>query len=268
MSEERSTAEAAPRAAAPARAPVTAFVITLNEERNIRECLESVAWAEEILVVDSFSTDRTCDLARERGAKVVQRAWNGINEQRQAGLEHASHEWVFCLDADERATPELRDEIARTLARPDRDAFEIPRRAWHLGRWIRHCGWSPDFKLRLFRKSAGSFRGEDPHDRFAPRDGASIGRLRHPILHFSYKNFAHQIRTINDFSDVAARRMHERGERFSWLALLLKPPYKIFEVWIWKLGFLDGLAGLAIAVASAFNVFARLVKLREREMGR
>lgn len=249
-------------AAPAARAPITVFVITLNEERHIRECLESVAWADHRLVVDSHSTDRTCEIAQEMGATVVRRTWDGINAQRQAGLEHCATDWVLTIDADERVTPELRDEILKVLERPERDAYEIPRRTWHFGRWILHCGWYPDLKLRLFRKSRGRFAGTDPHDRFVPITAA--GRLRSDLLHFSYRDFAHQIRTINAFSDTASAKLAAEGKSFSLLALLVKPPWKFVEVWILKQGFLDGLAGFAIAVASAFNVFSRLVKLRER----
>lgn len=248
-----------------ARRKVTAFVITLNEEANIRACLESLAWADQRLVVDSFSTDRTCDIAREMGATVVQRRWNGINEQRQAGLEHCEHDWVFCLDADERATPELQQEIARTLEDPKADAFEVPRRTFYLGRWINHCGWFPDRKLRLFRKSRGRFAGKDPHDRFAPE--APPARLQGQIHHFTYRTFGQHIRTINAFSRDAARTLHQSGRRFSLFALLFKPPYKFFEVYLWKAGFLDGFPGFVIAAASAFNVFTRQVKLWELGRG-
>jgi len=244
------------------RAKVTAFVITLNEEANIRPCLESLSWADEILVVDSLSTDRTCDIAREMGAKVVQRAWTGINEQRQAGLASCTHDWVFCLDADERVSPELRDEILRVLAAPASDGYEIPRHTRYLGRWINHCGWFPDRKMRLFRKSRGAFKGTDPHDHFA-LDGKP-GALRGEIHHFTYRDFAHQIRTINSFSETASAELAAAGKRFSMFGLLFRPPWKFFEVYVLKAGFLDGLAGFVIATASAFNIFARQVKLWER----
>jgi glycosyltransferase involved in cell wall biosynthesis len=264
---DRVSPDAAPapaREAAPpaAREKVTAFVITLNEEENIASCLESVSWADEILVVDSFSSDRTCDLARERGAKVIQRRWNGINEQRQAGLEHCAHDWVLCLDADERVSHELRDEILRCLRSPSCAAWEITRHTRYLGRWINHCGWFPDWKLRLFRKSVSAFTGTDPHDHVSVE--GSVGRLKGKIHHYTYRNFAHQIRTINSFSETASARLAEHGRRFSLLALLVRPPWKFFEVYIWKLGFLDGVPGLVISIASAFNVFSRYVKLWER----
>ncbi|KAF0245682.1 MAG: family 2 glycosyl [Planctomycetota bacterium] len=247
------------------RQKVTAYVITLNEEANIRECLKSLAWADQVLVVDSYSTDKTCDIARELGATVVQRKWNGINEQRQAGLEHCAHDWVFCLDADERVSPELKAEIPKALEKPAADGFEIPRHTWYLGRWINHCGWYPDFKMRLFRRSRGKFAGTDPHDHFALEGGP--GRLKGEIQHFTYKNFAHQLRTINAFSEAASKELYDKGRRFSLLALLIKPQWKFLEVFIFKAGFLDGLAGFVIAVASAFNVFTRQVKLWERGKG-
>ncbi|MBI3268324.1 MAG: glycosyltransferase family 2 protein [Planctomycetes bacterium] len=245
-----------------ARVPVSALVLTFNEEENVRECLESLAWADERIVVDSCSTDRTVELARELGARVVQRPWNGINEQRAFALTESVHEWVFCLDADERVTPELAAELRRVLeAGADRDGYEIPRRTWYLGRWIAHGGWYPDRKLRLFRKTKGRFGGHDPHDRFLL--ASEPGRLQGEIVHFTYRSFSQQLRTIDRFSDVAARAWAAQGQRPGLLKLLVRPAWKFVETYVLKLGFLDGLPGFIISVSTSFYLFAKYVKLWE-----
>ncbi len=245
------------------RLPITACIITLDEERNIEACLESVRWCDDVLVVDSFSSDRTCDLARARGARVLQRKWNGINEQRQWALGQVHTEWVLALDADERVTPELRDELLGLLAgRPERDGYRIPRHTFYLGRWIDHGGWYPDLKLRLLRKDCGRYAGHDPHDHFVTE--SPPGRLTGEIRHYTYRDFAHQLRTINSFSDTAAADWEKQGHRWSLGRLLLRPPFKFLECYVWKRGFLDGLPGLVIAASTAFYMFVKYVKLWER----
>lgn len=246
--------------------PLTACILTYNEERNLPECLASVSWADEVLVVDSFSTDRTLEIAAEWGARVVQRRWEGMNRQRAIAIQEARHEWVLCLDADERVSPALKDEVLDAIQRQDGVVgYQVPRHTWYLGRWIDHGGWYPDLKLRLFRREKARTVGTDPHDRIEV-DGP-VGRLSGEIHHFTYRNFSQQISTIDRFSEIASRERFEAGERFRLWKLLLRPPLKFLECYVWKLGFLDGLPGLVIAVASAFNVFARYVKLWEKERG-
>lgn len=246
--------------------PISALVITFNEEENLRECLESLRWADEVIVVDSFSTDRTVEIARAFTDRVVQRKWNGINDQRGFALGLARHEWVFCLDADERATPGLAAEIRRVLdAGPARDGYEVPRHTWYLGRWINHGGWYPDRKLRLFRKSRGRYGGHDPHDRFVL--DSEPGTLAGEIVHFTYRSFSHQLRTIDSFSDVAAREWAAEGRRFSVPRLLARPAWKFVETYVLKGGFRDGLPGLVIAAATAFYLFVKYVKLWEATGG-
>ncbi len=244
--------------------PLTACILAYNEERNLPDCLASVAWADEVLVVDSISTDRTVEIAKAAGARVVQRPWPGMNAQRSFAIHEASHEWVLCVDADERVTPELKAEVAAAVARTDGPAgYEVPRHTWYLGRWIDHGGWYPDWKLRLFRRDKARMAGVDPHDRIEV-DGP-VGRLQGELQHYTYRSFSQQIQTIDRFSEAASRELAADGARFRIWKLLLRPPAKFLECWVWKLGFLDGLPGFVIAVASAFNVFSRYVKLWERQ---
>lgn len=246
------------------RASISAVVICGNEEAGIRECLASVAWCDEIVVVDSLSTDRTVEIARTFTPRVFERAWPGYVAQKNFAIEQATREWVFSLDADETCTPELRAAIERALENPGETvAFRVRRLVHYLGRWIRHCGWYPDWKTRLVLRGKARWEGEDPHDKLVA--GGPVRDLAADLHHFTYKNFSHQIRTINHFGDVAVEQTRARGRRFSYLMLVLHPPVKFLEVYVRKLGVLDGLAGFVIAMASAFYVFSKHVKLWEAQ---
>jgi len=246
---------------------VSAVVICGNEERNISGCLESVKWCDEIVVVDSMSTDRTVELARKHTDRIIQRPWTGYVAQKQFALEQAAGDWIFSLDADERCSPELREAIARELPRADGLAgFEVKRHVYYLGRWINHGGWYPDWKLRLVRRGRARWTGVDPHDRLLA-DGP-VARISADIIHHTYRDFAHQLRIVNHFSDVITDEWIKQGRRFSLLDALFHPPAKFLECYIWKLGILDGWPGFVIAAASAFYTFARQVKLREKAASR
>lgn len=247
----------------PVSARVSACVICKDEARNIEACLESLDWADELVVVDSGSTDGTVELARKHTPRVLHREWRGYGPQRLFAIERCSHDWVLCLDADERATPALRDAVRAAVAEPRGAAgFEIRRLTWHLGRWIRHGGWYPDWKLRLVRRGRARAAGVEPHVRLEV-DGP-VRRLDADLLHYSYADFAHQIRTVNAFSDVMAEEYLREGRRHPAWKALVRPPGKFLECYVWKRGFLDGFPGFAIAAASAFVVFARYVKQWER----
>ncbi len=250
------------------RPPVSVCIITHNEEKRIRQCLESIKWAEEIIVVDSHSTDRTVEICKEYTPKVYQRDWPGHVEQKNYALSLASHGWVLCLDADECLSPELSREIQEELS-SNRDAFAgyvMPRHTYYLGRWINHGGWYPDYKLRLFKKSLGRWGGINPHDKVLLSGGATK-TLKGELLHFNYEDIASQIRTIDSFSRIFAQNVLKNGTSFSTtaiiLSMLLRPPAKFFEMYLIKRGFLDGMAGLIIASTTAFYVFLKYAKLWE-----
>ena len=243
--------------------PLSVCIITFNEERNIRECLESVAWADEIVVVDSFSTDATLDICLELTSKVYQREWPGWVAQKDYARSMAQHEWVLSLDADEHVSPELRAEIESILEAPEveYDGFEMPRLAWYMGRWIRHGGWYPGRRVRLFRKSKAQWVGTDPHDR-AEVDGR-VGRLRGNILHYTYRDFSHHLQTIDRYSTVGAQALFEQGKRSRWFHLVLRPPLNAIRKYVIQLGFLDGLPGVLIALMTAVGTMSKYAKLRE-----
>jgi glycosyltransferase involved in cell wall biosynthesis len=242
--------------------PITACIITYNEERNIRDCLRSVEWADEVVVVDSYSKDRTVEIAREFTDKVVRREWNGINDQRRFAQDQAGHEWVFNLDADERASAELAREIASLdLESRDIDGYLVPRRAFYLGRWIKHGGWYPDYKLRLYRKAKGRFLDNDPHDT-VELDGRTA-KLRGEIEHYTYRDISDQLAQIQKFSTTRAEQFMHSGRKFSYLQLLFRPPWKFFNTYILRLGLLDGMAGFIISALSAYHVFVTWAKFWE-----
>ena len=242
---------------------ITATIICLNEARAIRECLESVSWCDEIVVVDSGSTDRTVEIARQFTPKVIHRDWPGFVEQVKFAIEQATGDWVFCIDADERCTPELKEAVQRALAEADPPGgFEVRRHAWYLGRWINHGGWYPDWKTRIVKRAGARCEGHGPHYRIAPE--GPVRRLDADLHHYPYEDFSEQIRTVDKYSTVFAEEMHRQGKRFRLWRAVVHPLGKFVGCYFVKLGFLDGWPGFVIAIASAFHVFARYVKLRER----
>lgn len=244
---------------------LSACIITFNEERNIRDCLESVRFADEIVVVDSGSTDRTVEIARAMGARVIVKDWPGHIEQKNFAIDQAGGEWVLSIDADERVTPELRAEIEHALAEPQGyEGFSMPRLSFYLGRWIRHSGWYPDRKLRLIRRGRGRWGGVNPHDHLAC-DGP-VRALRGDLLHYSYRDIADHLKTIDFFTTIAAREKHKRGAR-ALPGMIFGPPLKFLKAYVLKLGFLDGLPGLVVAVLGSYYVFLKYAKLFELKRG-
>jgi len=247
---------------------VSAVLIVYNEEKNLAECLETVKWADEIVVVDSHSTDRTEEIARCFTDRIHQKEYRGHIDKKRFAVSQASNDWVFSIDADERATPELNEEIRGALAEGPGDTvgFDMPRLTWHLGRWIRHGEWYPDRVIRLFRKSRMRYEGTEPHDRVI-LDGPK-GRFKGRLLHYNYRDFAHQIATVQAYSDEAAKALHAQGRGAGFLNLCLRPLVKFLKCYVWKRGFLDGKPGFIIAVTSAFYVLAKYVKLYEMQRGK
>lgn len=241
-------------------------IITFNEERNLEACIRSCEdLADEIVVLDSFSTDRTEAIARTfPKVRFERHAFEGHVAQKNRALALCRNEWVLALDADERLSPELRDEI-RALDPGDRAGFRIPRLTFAMGKPIRHSGWYPQRKARLFKRSCARSVGDDPHDYFVV-DGPR-GDLRGDLLHHSFADLAHQAQTHNAFSSIQAFNYHHRGRRFSVLAVLVRPLVKFVEVWLYKRGFLDGIHGFVIAVNAAYATFLKFAKLYELERG-
>lgn len=253
--------------AQPARPRCSATVITLNEELNIGECLESLRWADEIIVVDSGSRDRTVEIARGFTDKVFTNPWPGHKEQKNFAVDLAANEWIFSLDADERVGPALREQILGALGGPKSNGYLIPRNNYFLGRLMRHGGWHPDEVLRLFRKDRGRFGGENPHDKVVLSEGKP-GRLAEPMTHYTYRSFGHFISKQQPYAEATARSRWAKGKRPAWpvARVACKPAWKFVEVYLLKLGLLDGVHGLVAAFGHAFRVY--MTECLTWEMGR
>jgi glycosyltransferase involved in cell wall biosynthesis len=238
-------------------------IITFNEEENIRDCLESVKWADEIIVVDSFSTDKTVEICNEYTEKVLQRKWPGFLKQKHFAQEQATGDWILNLDADERLSLEAATEIKKEILNgtPDVDGFVFHRQSYYLGRWIKHGGWYPDAKLRLIRKDSGRWSGESLHEKLVC-DG-KVKRLNGKILHYVYRDIAHQLETVDSFSRISADIWLKKGKRFKLFLLLTKPPISFLTTYIWKGGILDGIPGFIISVITSYYVFLKYAKLWE-----
>jgi glycosyltransferase involved in cell wall biosynthesis len=239
--------------------------MTFNEELKIRRCLESLSFCDEIVVLDSLSTDKTMDICREFTDKVFQEPWKGYITQRNRLRELATHEWVLFLDADEEVSPLLRDQILYQfrVGTGKYMGFEFPRQVFYLGKWIRFGEWYPDIKLRLFRKDKGYSGGQEPHDMVIV-DGP-VKTLTGKLWHYTYNNLSHHLNVINRFSTISAREMYRAGRRFRLLDLIFRPPTRFIKGYLIKCGFLDGLRGFIVAVIVAYGVAMKYAKLWECE---
>ena len=236
-------------------------IITKNEEARIADALRSVAFADEAVVVDCGSADRTVEIARGLGARVVHHDWPGHVAQKNYAVGHASHRWVLSLDADERVSPELAERVQNTLRAPDAAGYRVRRRTWYLGRWIRHCGWYPDSRVRLFDRERARWGGIDPHD-LVEVDGP-VGTLDADLLHYSYDDIADHLRTIDGFTTIGARRYFELGRRAGVTDLLVRPPLAFLNKYVVKRGFLDGIPGLVVCLLHGYYVLLKYAKLWE-----
>ncbi|MGE4619798.1 MAG: glycosyltransferase family 2 protein [Planctomycetota bacterium] len=241
----------------------TATVITFNEEKNIRACLESLQWVPNIVVIDSGSTDRTVEIAREFTEQVHVTDWPGHVQQKNRAIDHAKTDWILSLDADERVTPQLREEITERLSKePMHPGYSMPRLTWHLGRWIRHGGWYPDRKIRLFDRRKARWGGINPHDRIELEGNAEP--LQGDLLHYSFRDLHHHIEGIDFFTSIAASEQDSRNQRSHLIGMLGRAPWKFFRMFVLDRGWRDGMAGFILAVVGAFYVFLKYACLWER----
>ena len=247
------------------REKISACVTAGNEEQKIRRCLESLTWCDEIVVVDSFSTDRTVEICREYTDRVYQHEWLGYIGQKNLIREMARHPWILFLDADEEVSPELREEIIREFESGTGDymGYEFPRQVFYLGRWIQHGEWYPDIKLRLFRKDKGRSEGQEPHDHVVVN--GPVKTLTKHLRHYTYDDMRDHLETMNRFSTITAREKLRQGQHFRWIDLMFRPPLRFLKSYFFKLGLLDGTPGFVIAVISSYGVFMKYAKMWELE---
>lgn len=245
------------------REKITAIVPAYNEEHNIRRCLESLQWVDEILVVDSYSTDRTVEIAREMGAKVLQHEYINSAKQKNWAIPRAENPWILVVDCDEVVTPELREEIEEVLSSPaGYGGFYIPRKNIFLGKEIKHCGWAPqdDLNLRLFRKDSGRYEERWVHADVIISGGLRVGRLKSPFTHNSYRSLKHYLAKAERYTDWAAAELLERGARVGASHIALRPMATFFKMYLFKMGFLDGFHGLLLSALSSYYVLLKYAK--------
>ena len=240
-------------------------IITKNEEAHIADALASVSFADETIVVDSGSTDRTVEIAEKSATKVVFHEWPGHVAQKDYAVSLAANDWVLSIDADERVSPELAAGIREALANPTVDGFRVRRKAFYLGRWIEHCGWYPDYRIRLWNRRRGRWGGMDPHD-WVEVDGAA-GTIDADILHYTYDGISDHVKTIDFFTTIGARRYFEAGRRSRLWDLVLRPPLAFLAKYFVKQGFRDGAPGLVVCLLHGYYVFLKYAKLWELQRG-
>jgi hypothetical protein len=250
---------------------ISATIITFNEEKNIKAACESVSWADEIIVVDSNSTDATREIAESCGARVIVNPWPGFGAQKQFAVDQAKHDWIFSLDADERVSDHLRRsiELLKDQARPETaDGFLVSRRTFYQQRWIRGGGWYPDRQLRLFNRTKGRWKQRHVHESVSMEPGAQAGELVGDLLHYTSPNAAHHHRVIGErYAPLAARQMFEEGRRTSVFGVAFAGPAAFMRSFVLKGGFRDGLAGFTIASFAAHHAFLKHLMLWEMSHG-
>jgi len=242
---------------------LSVVIITFNEEKNIERCILSVKEiADEIVVVDSFSTDRTEEICARQGVRFIRHAFEGYIEQKNWAKEQASYDFVLSLDADEALSGELRDSISKVKENPSVEGYYFNRLTNYCGQWVRHCGWYPDRKLRLWDRRKGSWKGVNPHDEFFLEAGALKQYLQGDLLHFSFYTVDQHLAQINKFSSIKAQGMFDRGIKPSCLKMIISPAFKFFRDYVIKLGFLDGYFGYLVCSNSAYSTFLKYAKLK------
>lgn len=242
--------------------PASVVIITKNEERNIGDALESVKDFEDIVVVDSFSTDRTADICRQYTDRLYLHEWQGYAKQKQTAVDYAAREWVFLLDADERITPELRSEIAGAIKNTSHNGFYVPRKSYFLGKWISHSGWWPDHIVRLFRKEASRMKLREVHE-IVIVDG-TLDYLKHPIEHHTYRTLSGYINKMENYTTLSAAEIYEKKAHRVLVHMLFSPVAAFFRMYLLRQGFMDGVRGFILAVLYSFYTFLKYAKVWEK----
>lgn len=241
---------------------LSVILITRNEEANLADCLASLdGIAQQIVVVDTQSTDQTLEIAKNHGALISQPPdWPGFGPQKNRALDLATGEWVLSLDADERLTPALRSEILTAIHHPAHvNCFAIPRLSWYCGRFIRHSGWNPDFVDRLFKRGTARFSDDLVHERLIPQ--GSVAKLENPMLHYSFMNYSQVLQKIDRYSSASAEQAFAKGKTSSPLKAILHGCWSFFRTYVLRAGFLDGAQGFALAISNGQGTYYRYIKL-------
>ena len=243
----------------PKRQPFSLAIIALNAADQIEACLASAAFADEIVVVDSGSTDGTVEIARKYGARVIQQDWLGFGRQKQFAVDQASHDWVLCLDCDERISGPLRQEVESVLHEPKFQAYQMPRCNRFMGRWLRHGEGYPDWSLRLFNRTHAHWSKDEVHEKVEV--DVAVGRLNGDLLHESAESIATYLDKQNRYTTLQAQALYKQGKRANVLQLLLSPLLRFVKFYLFRLGFIDGVPGLIHILIGCFNSFTKYAKL-------
>ncbi len=239
---------------------ISAVIITKNEAHNIGRCIDSLHWADEIVVVDSGSTDETMDICRSYGAKVIEAEWRGFGRTKQLAVNSAQHDWVFSIDADEEVTPELAGRIQSILSGENTvPGYRIKRNSFFLGKMIRFSGWNRDYQLRLFNRKYGNFNDKRVHE--SVKIKGTVGKIEERILHYTYPTLSSYIKKMDFYSTLGAETLKDKNKKAGIFGALFHAKIKFIKMYFINLGFLDGKAGLALAINSAFSVYLKYLKL-------
>ncbi len=251
---------------------ISAVIIAFNEEENIADAVKSVVWADEVLVVDSESTDETRTIAESLNAKVLTKKWQGFSKQKQFAVDSAAYDWIFSLDSDERMSDPLKDEILELKNQPEdslASGYKIPRLTFYMNRWIRHGGWYPDWQLRFFNRRKGKWKDVLIHESVQMQENTRVEKLSGDILHYSIPDGAYHNRMIaTRYAPLAAEQMFRRGRKTSPFKIFTAGLMAFLQTYVLKLGFLDGLAGFCIARFAAHHAFLKHLLLWEMQNGR
>lgn len=245
---------------------ISVVMMVQNEEENLARCLESVQGiADEIVIIDGFSTDKTEEIAKKYNARFIQHKFEGHIEQRNISMQEATYDHILVMDADEALSEELKVSILETKENWLYDAYTFNRLSSYVGRWIRHGGWYPDTKLRLADRRKITWEGRNPHDEGFPRKGATVKHLKGDLLHFTYYSIQDHYQRAFKYAGIMAKAKLDRGKKFSWAKLLLSPPFKFIKMYLIQRGFLDGFYGFLLAVVSSYATFLKYTLMRELE---
>ncbi len=242
---------------------ISVVIITFNEERNLARCLESVKGiADEIVIVDSISTDKTAEIARRYGARVIDQPFMGYGEQKNFATQQATHDWILSLDADEELTPLLKNSLIAMKNGPRHDVYEMPRLTNYCGQWIKHCGWYPDRQTRLYNRTKGKWQEKKVHEYWQLDNNGTKGLLKGDLLHYSFSTINEHLKKIENYSELAARAAVAKGKNASLLKIAVSPRWHFISEYFFKLGFLDGFYGYIICRLSAYAAFIKYSKIR------
>ncbi|MDQ3536580.1 MAG: glycosyltransferase family 2 protein [Bacteroidota bacterium] len=247
---------------------ISGVIITYNEEINIARCIDSLqGLVDEVVVVDSYSTDKTKEIALNKGAVFIENKFKGHIEQKNFALSQCNSDYVISLDADEAISQRLKAEILEVKNSWNHDGYSMPRLSNYCGKWIRHSGWYPDKKIRLFDKTKGSWGGINPHDKVIMQDVNKVGNLKGDILHYTMNSIEDHIKQLNSFTSIGAKAAYEKGTRSNIFIIIFSPVLKFFKSYFFQRGFLDGYYGFIICCISSFASFIKYVKIREYQKG-